>query len=78
MTRSCSRKTGVFLVLATLAALPILAFAGVPLITENSAYFVETGATTHSVYWHWPLALIAVFFVVGIILIVFPAREKAT
>ena len=71
------RKVGLLVAVMPLAALPILAFAGVPLITGNSAYFVETGATTYSLQWHWPLGLVAAFFIVGLTLIVFPRREKA-
>jgi hypothetical protein len=58
------------------AALPALAFAGVPLITMSSAYFAETGTTRSSVHFHWALAVIATLFLVGILLILFPRRSK--
>ncbi len=59
------------------AVLPALAFAGVPLITRGSAYFIETGATTSSVHLHWPLAIVAALFMVGVALILFPRRDTA-
>lgn len=76
MIRLRRRKLGILLAMAALAALPVLSFTGIPLITGSSAYFVETGVTTHSVHWHWPLALVAFVFLVGIALIVFPRLEK--
>lgn len=57
------------------AALPALAFVGVPLVTMGSAYFVDTGATTSSVHMHWPLTVVAVVFVSGIALVVSPRRS---
>jgi hypothetical protein len=59
-----------------MAALPALAFAGVPLITFSSAYFVETGTTRSSVHLHWPLAVVTAFFLVGIVLILLPRHSK--
>ena len=64
------------LVITAIAALPILALAGVPLITGNSAFFVETGVITHSVHWHWPLVVVAALLMLGIILILVSGREK--
>jgi hypothetical protein len=76
MFRSRRRKLGMLLTMAALVALPVLPFTGIPLITGSSAYFLETGVTTHSVHWHWPLAFVALVFVVGIALTVFPGPEK--
>ena len=58
--------------------LPVLAFAGVPLVTMGSAYFIETHSTSHSVHFHWSLSIIACVFLFGVALIVFSRREKAS
>jgi hypothetical protein len=67
----------VLVVALAVAALPALAFAGVPLITRSSAYFVETGITRSSVQFHWPLGLVAILLAFGIVLILSPRRSKA-
>jgi hypothetical protein len=77
MGRFTRRKSGVLVVALAVAALPALAFAGVPLITRSSAYFAETGATRSSVQLHWPLGLVAVLLVVGIVLMLSPRRSMA-
>jgi hypothetical protein len=71
------RKSGAVIAALAIAALPALAFAGVRLITRSSAYFVETGTTTSSVHFHWPLGVVAVSLLVGIVLILSPRRAKA-
>jgi hypothetical protein len=77
MSRFTWRKFGVLIAALALTALPALAFAGVPLITRSSVYFVETGATRSSVHFHWPLGLVALLLVVGIVLILVPSRSNA-
>jgi peptidoglycan/LPS O-acetylase OafA/YrhL len=76
MIGSGRRKIGVLAMLAPLVALPMLAVAGVPLVTGSSVYFAETGVTTHSLHWHWPLALVAFVFLVGVVLTIFPGLER--
>ncbi len=56
------------------AALPALAFVGVPLISMDSAYFVDTGATTSSVHVQSPVAVVAAVFALGVALVFFPRR----
>jgi hypothetical protein len=76
MSRCTRKKSGVVIAALALAALPALAFAGVPLITRSSAYFVETGTTTSSVHFHWPLGVVAVSLLVGIALILSSRRAS--
>lgn len=76
MSTSTRRKFGSSLALLAVAVLSALAFAGVPLITRSSAYFLDTGATKSSVNLHWPLAAVAALFVVGITLLLVPGRDN--
>ena len=64
------------MILAVLV-LPVLAFAGVPLITMGSAYFIETHTTSRSIHFHWSLSIVACVFLFGVALVVFSRREKA-
>ena len=76
MSPSTRKKFGGLLALLAVAALPALAFAGVPLITRSSAYFLDTGATKSSVNLHWPLAAVAALFFIGVALVFFPRRDN--
>ena len=58
--------------------LPVLAFAGVPLITMGSAYFIETHAPSQSIHLHWSLGIVACVLLFGVALIVFSRRENAS
>ncbi len=53
---------------------PALAAANVSMVTENSAYFVDTGATRNSLQFHWPLVFPASFSILGLVLILCPRR----
>ncbi len=76
MNTSTRRKIGGSLALLAVALFPALAFAGVPLISRSSAYFLDTGTTKTSVHLHWPLAAVAALFVIGVALVLFPRRDN--
>jgi len=73
MTTSTRRKIGGSLALLALIVVPLLAIAGVPLVTMNSTHFVATGATTNHVQAHWPLVVPLLVFLAGLILLMPPA-----
>jgi hypothetical protein len=61
-----------------IALLPALAMANVPLLSIGNAYFVDTGVTRTSLQLHWPLIIPALPFLIGVLLILAPRRQKAT
>lgn len=76
MSTSTRRNIGASGAALAVAILPALDFAGVPLISRSSAYFVATCETKSSIHWHWPLTVVAAIFVVGVALILFPRRAN--
>jgi hypothetical protein len=77
MTTSKRRSFGVLLAILAVAIVSALAFADVPLVVVDSAYFADTGVTRSSVHLHWPLIIPVVTFFIGIALVFIPRLPKA-
>ena len=56
-------------------SVPVLAFAGIPLLTRSSKHFVETGESSSSLQLHWALYLVAATLVIGIVVALYPRRN---